>query len=137
MRYKYFMNFADELTNYSNHPHYKTAAIIVYKGKIIASAVNSFTKTHPIQFKLREKINRGITKPLAFVHAEVSVINKAMKMGYDLSKCGIFISRITKSGIKSISKPCNECEHFIRKNKMKFIVYYNRNGEIITHYLKN
>lgn len=136
-RIKYYMNVADEITNYSDHPHYKTAAVIIYKNKIVASATNSFTKTHPIQDKLRKKYNKGIGKPFAYVHAEVKAIDKAMKLGYDLSKCGIFISRVTKSGVKSISKPCNECYGFIRRNKMKYVVYYNRLGEIIKHYPNN
>ena len=131
MKFQHYMNIADEIALYSEHPHYKIAAIIVYKGKIISSATNSFSKTHPIQFRLRNKYNKNIGKPLAYVHAEVKAIDRAMKYGYDLSKCSIFISRITKSGVKSISKPCNECEGFIRKMKLKYVVYYNKLGEII------
>jgi deoxycytidylate deaminase len=128
------MAVADEIANYSEHPNYKVAAVIVYKGKIIASATNSFSKTHPIQQRLRNQCNRGITKTLPYAHAEVKAIDRAIKFGYDLSKCSIFVSRISKRGLKSISKPCNECETFIRENKMKFVSYYNRSGEIIVHY---
>jgi deoxycytidylate deaminase len=130
------MNTADEIAKYSEHPHYKIAAVLIYKGKIVASATNSFSKTHPIQFKLRNKLNNGIGKPLPYVHAEVKVLDIAMKKGIDLSKCSLFISRITKSGKQSISKPCNECMYFIRSNRIKNIIYYNRNGEIMVQFIK-
>lgn len=135
MKIEYIMSFLDELTKYSNYKKFPVASAIIYKNKIISTGVNSFTKTSPLQYSLRQKINPNINKKLPYVHAEVKSISSALHTNIDLSKCSIFISRINKNG-RCISKPCDECMYLIRKYKFKSVIYYNEFGEIVQQFLK-
>ena len=138
MNIRTYMDIVTELAKSSEHPRYKVAAIVVKKGRIISFACNSSEKTHTLQFKARHKVNKRVENIIMpYVHAEMLAVHRAMKTGVDLSKSTIFVARILRTGGVAISKPCVECRYFIEKIAgIKQMVYYNREGEIINHFLK-
>ena len=93
-----------------------TARVFSRKGTLIASATNSYTKTHPLMLHFGKQV--GITyRP--FLHAEVAA----------LLKCGttkpyaISIERKTSTGQPALAKPCAICERAIEAWGIKKVSY--------------
>lgn len=94
------------------------AAIITYKGKIIAKAYNKV-----------EKNNNFMN------HAEILAIKKAMKKikNWRLCDCKLFVSL----------EPCSMCKSIIKKSRIKSVYYFSKQNKELTeltpdyYYLKN
>jgi tRNA(Arg) A34 adenosine deaminase TadA len=98
---------------------YRIDAVITDKrGRVIASAGNSYEKTHPIQKKYA--ILAGCPKR-EFLHAEIRAIIKALKTEKELWK--IEISRTDYIGNTRLAKPCKICELAIQEAGIKRIEY--------------
>lgn len=84
------------------------AAAIVYKKRIISIGHNSL-KTHPMMLEY------GRRKGSLFLHAEIDAIIKALKsFGPEiLTKCDIYVLRLTRGIRRGNSKPCEGCQRAI------------------------
>lgn len=86
------------------------------RGTLIASATNSYTKTHPLMLYFGKQV--GITYKV-FLHAELAA----------LLKCGavaphtLVVSRQTKDGVPALAKPCAICERAIAAWGVKRVEY--------------
>lgn len=92
------------------------ATIFDKKRRILAIGYNSYTKTHPLQFKLACKCGNP-DRP--FLHAEIDAIRKLKenkKIAY-----AIYIERYLKNGLPALAKPCEICELAITNTNIKII----------------
>lgn len=93
----------------------KHAACIVYKGKIIATAVN-IGKSHPLQRKYgRDKNEKRVAiykRKAIYLHAELHALIKAASIlnKKKFKKASLYIIR---SGFQN-SKPCEGCQRAIK-----------------------
>jgi len=77
------------------------------RGTLIASATNSYTKTHPLMLHFGRKVG-VVNRP--FLHAEVAALLKCgTKSPYAIS-----IERRTRDGKTALAKPCSICEQAIK-----------------------
>jgi tRNA(Arg) A34 adenosine deaminase TadA len=85
------------------------------KGIKIASAENSYIKTHTVQAKYAKNFN----PKKIYLHAEILAIIRSKNRS--ISK--IRIERFSKSGDTMLAKPCEICELAIKEAGIKFIEY--------------
>jgi len=91
------------------------ATIYNKKGRIIAKARNSYTKTHPMQARFASKASN----PLAiYLHAEIAALVKCREKPYKIS-----IVRFMKDGTLGNAKPCAICELAIKESGIKVLEY--------------
>lgn len=62
------------------------------------------------------------------VHAEAAVIRELLKNYSDLKGTTIYIARVSKVGISTISRPCPDCMKTIISAGIREIVYTNEFG---------
>ncbi len=84
--------------------------------KIIGFAPNKFRNAPEIDEK-------NVT-----VHAEAAVIRELLKNYSDLKGTTIYIARVSKAGLPTISRPCPECMKTIISAGIREIVYTNEIG---------
>ena len=63
-------------------------------------------------------------------HAEMDVINKALRNKMDLNNCTIAVLRIGKDGSLRNSRPCNHCLESMKFYRIKKIMYSTDDGTI-------
>lgn len=94
------------------------ATIFDRKGNVLSIGHNSYTKTHPLQFRLA-CICGNPKRP--FLHAEIDAITKLKKRAKDAYL--ISIERYWKDGTPALAKPCKICELAIKQANIQEIVY--------------
>lgn len=88
--------------------HKIRATLLDKKGRVLATAVNSYEKTHPIQQKYSDLYGTG-EQP--FLHAEIAALVRCK----DPSKVDrIVIERYGKNGDPLPAKPCPICQGALR-----------------------
>jgi deoxycytidylate deaminase len=93
----------------------KVGASIFYKGRCIKVGWNK-KKSHP----------ECPTK-----HSQHAEFNACIGLDKSyLSKCILYVVRLTSNGELGIAKPCEICEKFILSMNIKRVYYTNRNGQI-------
>lgn len=85
------------------------------KGVKIASAENSYIKTHTIQAKYAKNFNCN----KIYLHAEVLAIIRSRNRSIHKIK----IERFNKNGQTMLAKPCQICELAIKEAGIKFVEY--------------
>ena len=85
------------------------------KGHIIASARNSYTKTHPKQAKFAKLANNP---EAIFLHAEIAALVKCRKKPHRIS-----VVRYMKDGTTGNAEPCGICKLAIKEAGIKFVEY--------------
>ena len=85
-------------------------------GRLLATASNSYTKTHPIQAKFANKVGLGNK---VFLHAEIRCI--IASRGATIHT--LHVSRYNKRGNMRESKPCAVCQAAIRAYGIKHVFY--------------
>jgi deoxycytidylate deaminase len=98
----------------SDHIRHKVGAALFKKKSLISIGWNT-QKSHPDSKTL-----------LSMQHAEFNCLVGNHK--YDLVGSTIFVARITRHGILGISKPCDDCEEFLRLAGVKAAWYIDRGG---------
>lgn len=94
-----------------------TAIIYDKRGYPLASAKNSYEKTHPIQKKFAELV--GLPEK-HYLHAEINALLRVK----DITKAhSIFVSRYNKDGKPMLAKPCPICQAFIDSAGIKEVRY--------------
>lgn len=95
--------------------HNITAIIYDKRGRILSIGKNSYTKTHPLQFKYAAKTGQPYKQ---FLHAEIHAIVKCV----DLSKAyKIVVYRYDNNGNPAVAKPCEICMSAIKAAGIKLI----------------
>ena len=97
--------------------HNVTAILYDKRGMPLSVGKNSYTKTHPLQQKIANKV--GLPEK-SFQHAELNCIVKCK----DLTRAHkIVIMRYTKDGEPANAKPCAICGELIRLSGIKVVEY--------------
>lgn len=127
-----FFEKAKTMCGISDNPKNKVGAVLVYKNRIVSVGFNQ-QKSNPIQKEYNlcrcdGKRYFDIDKCTNSIHAETSAILSAQKLNIDLSECSIFVSRIKKSGVQGLSKPCKACQKLLLDNGIKDWYYTLDNG---------
>jgi tRNA(Arg) A34 adenosine deaminase TadA len=93
------------------------------KGHLIATARNSYTKTHPLQKYFAQRVGHPHK---IYLHAEIaSLLNAGKNKVYELK-----ISRKNKLGQEMSSMPCPICQEALRAFGVKYITYTKNNKQI-------
>ena len=92
-----------------------TATIYNARGRVIAKAVNSYTKTHPKQAKFAQQA--GNPKAV-FLHAEIAALVKCREQPYKIK-----VERYTKDGKPANAEPCGICKLAIKEAGIKLVEY--------------
>ena len=83
--------------------------------KSIYEGYNSYTKTHPAQYRFAEAVGEP---DRCYLHAEIDCLRKAR---YGL--WGIFIARIDKQGNPAPAAPCAVCRAAIEESGVSKVYY--------------
>lgn len=86
------------------------------KGNLLSSAVNSYTKTHPIQKYFAEQVGH---EAKIYLHAEIHAIIKAGDKQIDK----IVITRTGKNNQPLNAKPCPICQAAIKAYGISKVSY--------------
>ena len=109
----------------SNAPK-KIGAILLKKNRIIASAVNNYTRTHPVQYFAAQNAAKIFNEPQLekkiFGHAEIFCLVKAREDADTIVVC-----RVGGHGGKELrnSRPCRICSNFIINSSKVIHVHYS------------
>lgn len=96
----------------------RIAAVIVDKrGNAIASAVNHYGKSHPLQKAMSVKAEGNCEK--VYLHAEISALLKSLRSGKKGAK--IFVARVGKRGEPLLAKPCPTCQYALQLYGIEYI----------------
>ena len=112
MKIKYYQ-LARRMSRFSNHRHHKLGAVLVAKNKVINTGFNS-TSTHP----------KSPDRKWFSVHAEFSALLGIE--AYKVRGSDLYVTRSTITMPYANSKPCEECEFFIRKMGIRRVHYINQ-----------
>lgn len=93
-------------------------------GKLIASATNSYVKTHPLQKRFAQQVGLDMKQ---YLHAEIACI--IASRGAIIHS--LHVSRSNKAGDMRDSKPCPVCQAAIRACGIKHVYYTTNGGEIV------
>ena len=91
------------------------ATIFDKRNRIVASAYNSYEKTHPFQKEMAVKVGLPMKE---YCHAEILAIIRSKGKGYR-----IHVERYNKAGEPRNAKPCPICEEAIKNSHIKVISY--------------
>ena len=113
----------------------KIGAILLKKNRIIASAVNSYEITHPIQHWAAQNAARIFNEPhlskKQFLHAELRSLIKAREDSDTIVVC-----RVGGHGGQELrlSRPCRVCESYIRSCSGVVHVHYSTPNGFLYEY---
>lgn len=93
------------------------ATVYCRKGHVLATATNSYTKSHPIQKKHAMAVGLPFKE---YLHAEVAAIIKAQKFGKPYR---IKIERYSSDGTPMLAMPCPICQLAIKEAGIHFVEY--------------
>lgn len=111
------LNIAADIAKNLVDQKYKIAAIITDKrNKILSIGWNSYSKSHPLQFRWAKKNHNNHR---IFLHAEISAIVRC-KEGVPYH---IYIARVNRKGGVRLAKPCPICEMAIQDVGIKKVIY--------------
>jgi tRNA(Arg) A34 adenosine deaminase TadA len=96
----------------------KHAACIMHRGDIVSFGINQL-KSHPFQAKFAKH------PEAIYLHAEIHAIYNALKTldVNDLSKCSLYVLRVTKNNSVDTSCPCEGCMMAINTFNIKNVFY--------------
>lgn len=96
--------------------HKLTAYCYDKRGRLIASASNDYSRTHPLQKHFAELVGRP---EAIYLHAEIAALVRCGgKKPYTIS-----IERYLKDGTPALAKPCSICERAIKAFGIKRVIY--------------
>jgi deoxycytidylate deaminase len=119
-----YFRIAKQVSVFSDYPHPKMGAVIVYKNRIISTGFNS-CKENPLQMKynyFRDMVdNKDSWKNK--IHAEIMALSKIKEKDIDFKKVSIFVYRQYKNGDLALAKPCKACEQALKDFGIRDIYY--------------
>jgi deoxycytidylate deaminase len=93
------------------------ATVYDRRGNILSTGVNDYNKTHPKQKILANRV--GLPEK-EFLHAEISAIIRALKVGVPYK---IKVERYGKTGNPLNAEPCPICKLCIKESGIKLVEY--------------
>lgn len=105
------MNFALR-TAENSESRQRHAALVVRAGRVLAVGIN-VDKNHPTI------LEESVVKHKASVHAEV----RALRRVVDATGCTLYVARAMRCGRAGNSKPCSNCDTYIRSRGVKRVIY--------------
>ena len=93
------------------------------RGRLIACATNSYTKTHPLQAALAEKVGQPAR---IFAHAELLCLMRCK----DITIAKLMVWRYGQDGELLCAKPCEVCQEAIKLYGPRE-VWYSDNGTMV------
>jgi deoxycytidylate deaminase len=121
----------------SNAPK-KIGAILLKKNRIIASAVNDYHRTHPVQALAAQNAARIFNEPnlkkKTFLHSEIRALIKAREDADTIVVC-----RVGGHGGQELrmSRPCRVCEGYIRSCSDVVHIHYSTSQGFLYEYWGN
>lgn len=86
---------------------YRLYAVITdRRGRIIAESSNSYTCTHPKQYRAAMRVGKPLKQ---YLHAEAGALIKSKGKG-----CKLFVARVLSDGTPANAKLCCVCEEMMR-----------------------
>ncbi len=113
----------------------KIGAILLKKNRIIASAVNDYTRTHPVQYWAAKNASMIFNQPhldkKQFLHAELRSLIKAREDADTIVVC-----RVGGHGGEELrlSRPCIICSNYIRSCSGVVHVHYSTPNGFLYEY---
>lgn len=99
--FREYFNVAHDLTKKSGHPRFHHGSIVVYRKNIIGKGAN-----------------------YGFLHAEVSSLINCEHVGKSSrDKLTVFVCRVNSQGLFMNSKPCENCQEYMRRKGIKKVFY--------------
>lgn len=91
--------------------NFNHGAVLIYRGRIVGKGHNTY-----INSSYNEKNS---------IHAEISAIKNGLKKisTEELKNCELVIIRVNRLGECLNSKPCHNCENFIKKFNIKKVFH--------------
>lgn len=102
--------------------YYVIAATLDRHNNVIATAENSYVKTHPMQASLAAKVGRPCK---GYLHAEIGALVKSYTKAES-----IMVVRSTRKGLTKCAKPCDICMMALREAGVRKIYYSDDEGNI-------
>ena len=121
-RDKIFTRLLSEITRTGDKRYYVIAATLDHNDNIIATAENSYVKTHPLQAHLAEVAGRPCRE---YLHAEIGALVKSCTKAES-----IMVVRSTRSGLTRCAKPCDICMMALKEAGVKKVYYSDDMGRI-------
>lgn len=87
-------------------------AAAIYKGNRLVSYGFNSEKSHPFQAKWSRH------PEAIYTHAEIDAIRNALKRDVDLTRCNLYIARVTIRG-QGLAEPCSGCHLAIKAFGLK------------------
>ena len=106
---------------------HKMGAVLFYNNQY----VSSYNKTFSV-------IVTGRSTPYSS-HAEASVIDHGLHLGFNLSRSTLVVVRINNKGSLMLARPCHHCQHLIESMNIPYTYYSNDplNRELIPENFKS
>lgn len=79
------------------------AAVLELTNKQLVFGYNQ-RRTHPLQARF------GKNSQSIYLHAEIDAIRRALMLNYDIDGATLYVSRVLRSGITALAKPCIGCQ---------------------------
>jgi len=113
----------------------KIGAILLKKNRIVASAVNDYTRTHPVQYWAAQNAAKIFNEPQlekkVYLHAEIRTLIKAKEDADTLIVC-----RVGGHGGEDLrnARPCPICSEYIRSCSNVVHVHYSTSHGFMYEY---
>jgi deoxycytidylate deaminase len=113
----------------------KIGAILLKKNRIIASAVNDYTRTHPVQFWAAQNAARIFNEPhlenKIYLHGELRALIKAKEDADTIIVC-----RVGGHGGQELrnARPCPVCSEYIRSCSTVEHIHYSTSQGFMYEY---
>jgi deoxycytidylate deaminase len=98
----------------------RIGAVLVRKSKVVATAVNLETKSHPLQKRLAERVGLG---PKIYLHAEINALIKARE-----DADTVVVARVDREGNPKLAKPCPICQLALKESGVVLVHYSTSEG---------
>ena len=85
------------------------------RGRELATGVNSYVKTHPVQLRYAKR-SRNPERP--YLHAELDALIKGSKRG---KVHRLHVVRLCSGGVVRLAKPCDMCQQIIKDYGVKHV----------------
>lgn len=95
--------------------HIIKATVLDKNNKVIATATNSYQKTHPLQAKYASQCGEPYK---VYLHAEIAALIRARGQGHKIK-----IERYNKHGQPMLAAPCPICQLAIKEAGIKYVEY--------------
>jgi deoxycytidylate deaminase len=117
----------DKVIDEQSKNYFVGAIILDAHGRVESVGFNSFSKSHPYQKKLSERIPIHNKREQIYLHAEISALIKSAGKGHTM-----IVARIgMKEHIHRLAKPCLICQEAIKQSHLKKVYFTNDFGELV------